>query len=101
MIRMKTKTKEEFCQSRFYKDWNPDFMADYNRWYGDTILFNPTTAGHLTEITWVSSMFYCLFYWFSTFQYYSFLLRILLDFNKIELDKLILVLYYITKGFEL
>ena len=32
MIRMKTKTKEEFCQSRFYKDWNPDFMADYNRY---------------------------------------------------------------------
>ena len=31
MIRYKTKTKEEFCQSRFYKDWNPDYMADYNR----------------------------------------------------------------------
>ena len=31
MIRYKTKTKEEFCQSRYYKDWNPDFMADYNR----------------------------------------------------------------------
>ena len=32
MIRKKTKTKEESCQSRFYKDWNPDMMADYNRW---------------------------------------------------------------------
>ena len=33
MIRFKTKTKEEFCQSRYYKDWNPDFMADYNRYF--------------------------------------------------------------------
>ena len=31
MIRYKTRTKEEFCQSRYFKDWNPDTMADYNR----------------------------------------------------------------------
>ena len=33
MMRKEKKKKQEFCQSRFYKDWNPDIMADYNRWY--------------------------------------------------------------------
>ena len=23
--------KQSFCQSRFYKSWNPDYIADYNR----------------------------------------------------------------------
>ena len=32
MMRKEKKQKQEFCQSRFYKDWNPDIMADYNRW---------------------------------------------------------------------
>ena len=32
MMRKEKKKKQEFCQSRFYKDWNPDIMADYNRW---------------------------------------------------------------------
>ena len=32
MMRREKKKKQEFCQSRFYKDWNPDIMADYNRW---------------------------------------------------------------------
>ena len=31
MMRKEKKKKQEFCQSRFYKDWNPDIMADYNR----------------------------------------------------------------------
>ena len=35
MMRKEKKKKQEFCQSRFYKDWNPDIMADYNRWQDD------------------------------------------------------------------
>jgi hypothetical protein len=23
--------KNKFCQSKFYKDWNPDQLSDYNR----------------------------------------------------------------------
>ena len=47
MIRYKTKTKEEFCQSRFYKDWNPDNMADYNR-YADHNCNFPSQRGQLS-----------------------------------------------------
>jgi hypothetical protein len=25
------KAKNKFCQSKFYKDWNPDQLSDYNR----------------------------------------------------------------------
>ena len=27
------RSKQSFCQSRFYKSWNPDYIADYNRFY--------------------------------------------------------------------
>ena len=27
----KVEEKAKFCQSKFYKDWNPDTLAKYNR----------------------------------------------------------------------
>lgn len=32
MSKVDSKFKQSFCQSRFYKSWNPDYLADYNRW---------------------------------------------------------------------
>jgi hypothetical protein len=28
---VKAKSSSKFCQSKFYKDWNPDQLSDYNR----------------------------------------------------------------------
>ena len=28
----KVEEKTKFCQSKFYKDWNPDTLAKYNRY---------------------------------------------------------------------
>ena len=29
-----SKMKQDFCQSRYFKNWNPDTLAEYNRWVG-------------------------------------------------------------------
>ena len=31
MIRSDTRKKLEFCQSKHYKSWNPDTLAEYSR----------------------------------------------------------------------
>ena len=31
MSKADKKFKQSVCQSRFYKSWNPDYLADYNR----------------------------------------------------------------------
>ena len=51
MIRYKTKTKEEFCQSRYYKDWNPDSMADYNRYCDQNWNFS-SGRGQMSDCKW-------------------------------------------------
>ena len=36
----KVEEKTKFCQSKFYKDWNPDTLAKYNRY-----VLNPNYNG--------------------------------------------------------
>ena len=31
MIKSDSKKKLEFCQSKHYKSWNPDYLAEYSR----------------------------------------------------------------------
>ena len=31
MIKSDNKKKLEFCQSKYYKSWNPDYLSEYSR----------------------------------------------------------------------
>ena len=39
MIKSDTRKKLEFCQSKHYKSWNPDYLAEYSRSDKLTIIY--------------------------------------------------------------
>ena len=32
MIKSETRIKSDFCQSKHFKSWNPDYLSEYSRW---------------------------------------------------------------------
>ena len=38
MIKSETRIKSDFCQSKHFKSWNPDYLSEYSRWSPVTFL---------------------------------------------------------------